>query len=110
MRVDGRVRRLDDRGMRREAEVVVRAEVEDVALALALADGDLGGLRRRDDALLLVEAGLPDLAHRGFEDFLGLDEHGLTSSAVGARGKRGELDHAFTRSWRLATRTYGSAS
>ncbi len=47
----------DDGGMIRQAEVVVRAEIEDHATG----NGDRGLLRAGNDALALIEAGLFDL-------------------------------------------------
>ena len=52
------MRRLDDRRVVREAEVVVRAEVEELAAAL---DDDVGALRGRHDELGLVGARRPQL-------------------------------------------------
>ncbi len=51
------VGRLDHRRVRRQAEVVVGAQVEHLA---AVGRAHEGALRRGDDALGLVEAGLPD--------------------------------------------------
>src|SRR6185369_11094538 len=61
--VDLALRGGDHLGVRGEAEVVVRAEVEHLALgrAFTLASADRGALRRRDDALFLEETGFANL-------------------------------------------------
>ena len=56
--VERLLRRVDDLGVAREAEVVVRAEVDQLAGAL---DRDMRGLRRRHHELVLRQAGLLDL-------------------------------------------------
>ena len=63
--VQGLVGGGDDLGVVGEAEVVVGAEVEDLAGAAARGDGDGRGLRGADDALGLVQSGGADLVEGG---------------------------------------------
>src|SRR4051812_42633186 len=75
----------DHRGVAGEAEVIVGAEVEDVAAV----DRDVGGLRRGDHALVLVEAGVVDLLEDRGVVVAGLAVHVRLRSQAGGRAAWG---------------------
>jgi hypothetical protein len=98
--VEGGAGRRGDLGVRRQPEVVVGAEVQH----LATAGGDVGGLGRGDDPLVLPQASVPDLGQRLREHVLGVGVHG--------RGyTRARPPHALNaRAGRRPTRARGSSA
>src|SRR6476646_8809519 len=62
----------------REAEVIVGAKIDE---PLAVADADLGALRRRDDALFFIEAGFANALKFALKVFLECAVHSVLSSS-----------------------------
>ena len=81
--VDGAVRRLADRRVAGEAQVVVSAEVQDVGVVGA----DLPALRAGDDALGLEETLLAEFVELGVESLVERRVHEGTSG----KGKLAQL-------------------
>ncbi len=100
--VEGVVGGFDDLWMVGEAEVVIRAHIEDFAFVRG--DADVCVLGRGEDALGFPEAGGADFGEVGDEVWFEGCVHGSWSFRVWIRGVGGCLDFARTGSERMTAR------